>query len=73
MLIAEQMAKARIPEWHRQAERDRLVRIDILLAHADSQRVLNVLTEISLGLIEACDVDTRAWLAVEQAKTLEAS
>ena len=47
--------------------------IDVLLAHADRQRVLNVLTGIFLGLIEACDVDTGAWLAAEQAKTLEAS
>jgi len=47
--------------------------IDVLLAHADRQRVLNVLTEIFLGLIEACDVDAGAWLAAEQAKTLEAS
>ena len=40
--------------------------IDVLLAHADWQRVLNVLTGIFLGLVEACDVDTGAWLAAEQ-------
>jgi hypothetical protein len=46
--------------------------VDVLMAHADRQRVLNVLTGMFLGLIEACDVDTAAWLAAENAKALQA-